>query len=442
MDKFVCRTCLYVSQNITFFRTVEKVKNILELLVPEIKPNITKDSIICTQCYYFLKNIENFKQKCIDNQKMLINHNVFLHPTAHYFPMQRNHQSQYALPVQTFYDGRHEEVREREANYSQNMGTPENESISEPNVVNLSSIAADTVSVSTQQRQELKQKPDLMGIRPTTSKQIQRISVIKSSKYVEDKKKLDKCLSTNKMAKLSKHANFDSNIIEISDEEVEMNDQSRLYYSDYSEGPSMEEDDVFEEKPTITIVKNEPDAEENPSFFNKKTDEGFYDCKLCDSKYINSEGLYAHTLAEHNELKFFHCDLCNFFSLWKSALSRHESLFHAAEDTRFESKTSSLPEDLFLFCYHCAYKTKTKENLVKHIRVHFNNQTTTYTCCKCFKNFHRKDKYDLHVEGHEKGKIVCCAHCKQFYSKKYLRKHLSEAHGVLYKKYSMYENSI
>lgn len=36
---------------------------------------LTKDSLICLQCYYFLKNIERFRAKCIEVQKKLINYN-------------------------------------------------------------------------------------------------------------------------------------------------------------------------------------------------------------------------------------------------------------------------------------------------------------------------------------------------------------------------------
>lgn len=35
---------------------------------------LTKDALICLQCYYFLKNIEKFRAKCIEVQKKLMNY--------------------------------------------------------------------------------------------------------------------------------------------------------------------------------------------------------------------------------------------------------------------------------------------------------------------------------------------------------------------------------
>lgn len=36
MVKFLCQTCLYTNHNISGFKTLEKVKDLLELLVPDI----------------------------------------------------------------------------------------------------------------------------------------------------------------------------------------------------------------------------------------------------------------------------------------------------------------------------------------------------------------------------------------------------------------------
>lgn len=36
---------------------------------------LTNEDLICLQCYYFLKNVERFRAKCIEVQKKLVNYN-------------------------------------------------------------------------------------------------------------------------------------------------------------------------------------------------------------------------------------------------------------------------------------------------------------------------------------------------------------------------------
>ncbi|KAG5891058.1 hypothetical protein JTB14_005695 [Gonioctena quinquepunctata] len=360
MDKFACRTCLYVDGNISSFKLVEKVKNILEMCVPEIKPNLSKNTIICTQCYYFLKNIENFKLKCIENQNTLLNYNSLAH-TSTPFP----HPQQKVQLVQIH------------PSSQQNLDTER--------------VAAREVNVNSLQEFNLSPQTSITII---PAKETPPNNIPKQQISIKEQK--------SKSYKKTKFSNQPSaefeDVIDISDGELELNDKTKLYYSE----SSYEEDDIFEEKPTsITIVKNEPEPEINPSFFNKKSEEGYYHCKLCARKYKHSEGLYNHTLSEHKDLKFYHCNMCNFFSLWKSALSRHESLFHGDEDAPSSNET----EMLFLFCYHCTFKTKSKFDLEEHIRFHFNDRTTTYTCTTCKRNFLKKSLYDIHLKSHEKRQM-------------------------------------
>ncbi|XP_074029949.1 uncharacterized protein [Leptinotarsa decemlineata] len=367
MEKFVCRTCLYVNHQMTSFKIVEKVKEILESFVPEIKPSISADSIVCTQCYYFLKNIENFKHKCIENQKKLTNLNVYAHSSSQEF--QLNSQTYITI-------------------------IPRGES---------------SLTCGEKQKSDIINEPKLT-------------SVVESPKDAEQEQRSN-IKSKSKNSSFSKPSSSNlRDFIEISDSDVELNDKTKFGYSE----SSCDEDDVFEEKPAITIVKNEPEMEINPSFFNRKSDEGYYHCRLCTKKYKHSEGLYNHTRAEHKELKFYHCNSCNFFTLWKSALGRHESLFHLEE----ESTGSSKIEDLYLFCYHCPFKTKSKAELENHIQVHFNYRVTTYTCSKCKKNFAKKSLYDFHMNSHKRGEITICVYCLKSYTKKYLKKHLTDIHGV------------
>ncbi|XP_019767200.2 uncharacterized protein LOC109542416 isoform X2 [Dendroctonus ponderosae] len=73
MVKYLCITCLYVGTDRVSFKTLDTIKPVLELFVPEIKSTSANggSSLVCEQCFFFVKTVEQFRRRCAQSQQKI-----------------------------------------------------------------------------------------------------------------------------------------------------------------------------------------------------------------------------------------------------------------------------------------------------------------------------------------------------------------------------------
>lgn len=166
---------------------------------------LSENALICSQCYHFLKNIENFKAKCIDVQKKLLHNNIHLNNTS---------QSNNDITSNSAYSSKGINTDSKISHYFESVG---------PSVLN-----------------RPKESP------PTSIlKNLQHSSIMNSTYPLPKKVKTQK--------------NQTIEVIEINDNEVE------LKIAEESESED-DEDDIFIEESDDEVIIKEEIKEDNPRY--------------------------------------------------------------------------------------------------------------------------------------------------------------------------------
>ncbi|CAH1130636.1 unnamed protein product [Ceutorhynchus assimilis] len=483
MVNHVCRTCLYVCENEFSFKKLEKVKAVLEFFIPEVKNCIGNYSLICEQCYYFLKSIEKFKQKCKDTQNKLYsinlesirdNHNLVLRSVIVNNTCLKN-KKQICQKEETEFRFRSSE--------SQNKKTkPSGHDITLPNILQKSPKPAHTDSYKT--LTVLNENPSnllqLMNYRKDVN-EIQELTVEPSESDVDGSGSCkedinvdeeDEYMTRNDLVAAGILPDFieketDTRIEREEEIEIDIGDngletkqvpiknaisikrRKSNYLSESEEANTTQLKyklvckkrrtiDKFSERKmpdgeskntneTVKIKQEIADYEENPGFFNKQSSNGFYECKLCDKRYKTSKGLYNHTKEKHaHQVRIHHCQYCSFFTLWKSALVRHCSIFH---EEIFQRNINSLFK-----CSHCNFETRSKDQLARHILENHVYEKFV-NCSLCRARFPDNLSFARHVEAEhlDLDMPTCSNYCSTcgliFLTDADFNKHVDELHA-------------
>lgn len=293
MSNYRCRTCLYTCEKDSAFRKLDNLQDLLQLIIPEIKSQISKTSLICEQCFYFLKNVEIFKNRCLEIQ------DKFVSITSAITILQVNvPQDVVQNTSSVLYDSPNDSqagIRNDDLLQLLNSKTSKCDLEAEKNKCNfVDSNENIEIEIDSSDEDEYMSREDLIssGVilddKDTISGDIEFIGICNSKNPVMKEIHPPNKYSSNKVPVISQ---VGENVADI-------------------------------------VPKKELQENVSGSFY-KRSQGGLYECRLCDKKYKRSKFLHRHLKKEHvNQLKCFYCDYCNFVCLWRSSLKRHNSIFH------------------------------------------------------------------------------------------------------------------
>ena len=126
-----------------------------------------------------------------------------------------------------------------------------------------------------------------------------------------------------------------------------------------------------------------------------------------------------HIQSKHEGVTYL-CDQCSYKDNVKSNLVRHKQSNH--EGVRFEcdkcsykfrrlenlkDHKQSVHEGILRACDHCKFTTKWRPHLIKHKKIHTENENTLSKCGQCGIMFRNDLVLKVHIgKMHKKGKMV------------------------------------
>ncbi|XP_059474506.1 zinc finger protein 883-like [Neocloeon triangulifer] len=210
------------------------------------------------------------------------------------------------------------------------------------------------------------------------------------------------------------------------------------------------------------------------------TEKPKHKCGICNKKFIRVSALEQHS-KKHSMDKKIKCKPCNELFSNLSAYENHltleghklameaknciqESKFQCAVCTKgFQNKkavTSHYDRVHNLKAYECCtcnYRTKFKTNLIRHIKLHFNDrsfvcelcgsaffnlsalkdhhtflhsETRNFVCGQCLKTFKRASELTRHMTSHSNSRPYSCTFCgKTFKRSSHLKRHREKCHN-------------
>ncbi|XP_065225432.1 zinc finger protein 391-like isoform X2 [Planococcus citri] len=148
-----------------------------------------------------------------------------------------------------------------------------------------------------------------------------------------------------------------------------------------------------------------------------------FECAVCGKKYSYKESLFTH-LKLHSTP--FSCQICSKSFARKDHLRQHQRM-HSEEkcykcgicDARYKHNRHKVRHERThdgpcFECADCGKKFSCKDNLTKHVKVHFG--VKPFSCQKCGKKFTRKGSLTQHQRTHTKEKPLKCRICNQKFS--------------------------
>ncbi len=187
-----------------------------------------------------------------------------------------------------------------------------------------------------------------------------------------------------------------------------------------------------------------------------------YECPICLLTFSNKKNLVAHksrwskeftrhiALGElhkkqktvHDELKAFHCTLCNKSFGFKGALNIHINAIHnksftctlcdkSFTDKRHLLKHMNLVHNILkpCSCIMCDKSFAQKQILTAHVDA-IHNKPQEFSCATCKKSFKDKRQLTSHRAAVHQSCLPTCTYCnKSFSSKQYLAKHMEVKHN-------------
>ncbi|XP_070507988.1 gastrula zinc finger protein XlCGF26.1-like isoform X2 [Chironomus tepperi] len=141
-----------------------------------------------------------------------------------------------------------------------------------------------------------------------------------------------------------------------------------------------------------------------------------FSCIICSTIFWNLNDLFKHYKTDHSH-RILMCLYCGLHFNTFSVLKTHLIQNHHHDDNR----------DV-LFCDICNLSTKTKQNMIAHMKSH--TTSTRLICDQCGAIFNRRAVLESHVNHIHKDKdVVAKCHCgKSFKNFERLRKHTKIVH--------------
>uniref|UniRef100_A0A6M2DLX0 C2H2-type domain-containing protein n=2 Tax=Xenopsylla cheopis TaxID=163159 RepID=A0A6M2DLX0_XENCH len=134
-----------------------------------------------------------------------------------------------------------------------------------------------------------------------------------------------------------------------------------------------------------------------------------YTCHQCGKSFIRPDALRKHLTCFHDNVKTFHCDICN--KEFKGHLPQHLR-------THFQEKPHG--------CSACGATFAQRSHLIVHQRTHSGEKP--YRCQVCWKAFAHSTALRLHIRRHTGEKPYKCKLCKDdlvaFSQLPHLKKHM------------------
>ncbi|XP_049818322.1 gastrula zinc finger protein XlCGF57.1-like [Aethina tumida] len=131
-----------------------------------------------------------------------------------------------------------------------------------------------------------------------------------------------------------------------------------------------------------------------------------YICDICGKSFFRRDALRKHLNCIHNNMKAFHCDICN-----------KDLKGHLPQHMRTHKKEK--PHG----CAHCGATFAQRSQLTVHQRIHSGEKP--YRCQVCWKAFAHSTALKLHTRRHTGEKPFTCLLCKNSFSQlPHLKKHM------------------
>ncbi|CAH0557669.1 unnamed protein product [Brassicogethes aeneus] len=313
MVNYACRVCLLIGENHLNYKLIGKVRDVIDLCLPEIKHTLQNNSIICSQCFYFLKNVSEFRKKCLENQKKLHQNAVIRKISKSDDSFKRKISDSDDNPDH-FLELLNGSLNIQNSNTGHGPHLNFQQNILTDNYIN-------NIIISTQ--------------RDASSSNIETIVIDSDS---EDEK------------------------ITIEGEEPHVNiKNSNEVTIDEHEVKNIEVDNNEEKTVPIKNIKQEKKLQ--PKRYSSTVR---YDCQFCEKTYKTSNGLFDHCTTKHDDKNLYFCSMCNFFTAEITKIAEHYKVFHLLDKNEENSKSNN-PKS-FTNCVICNKKILFK-SVPRHLEI-------------------------------------------------------------------------
>nr|XP_054601099.1 zinc finger protein 250 isoform X3 [Nothobranchius furzeri]XP_054601100.1 zinc finger protein 250 isoform X3 [Nothobranchius furzeri] len=230
------------------------------------------------------------------------------------------------------------------------------------------------------------------------------LSVSSSAEQMEAEADEDDCgiAETTRGLNLNTEDTYSSSETEVSEDDVEVDDNSHMQLKLLSE-PGSKTEDTIHTGPKSFCHDLCDESNQNMNLNTQVTiQEGqkVFVCDVCRQSFSQKSRLNRH-IRIHTGQKPFGCDVCRRSFSQKSHLNRH-MIIHTGQKP--------------FCCDVCQQSFTRKTNLNIHMRIHTGQKP--YSCDVCSRSFSQKKSLNMHMRIHTGQKPFCCDVCGQRFGNK------------------------